>query len=229
VIEAIASAKTSAESITLIRQQFDVHVASLLAHSKVTPLDVPWVRATYPKEWITEYLLHGYANSDPVVKQGFTKTVPFEWSEINLDRAGLAMMKAAEKHGIGRSGYSIPVTDLQGRRGLFSINSHRDGLEWRFFLQVNAAMLAELANIIHRRLITETCGGHAFPRLSKREKSALQLSAQGYDYNAVADKLGISYHTAKSYLASARNKLDAVTTSQAVAKAISLRLISPVS
>lgn len=63
--------------------------------------------------------------------------------------------------------------------------------------------------------------------LSPRERECLLRLAQGMRAAQVADALGLSDRTVEHYLASARRKLEAATSTEAVAKAILLRIIHP--
>ena len=60
-----------------------------------------------------------------------------------------------------------------------------------------------------------------------RVAETLYWTAQGKDYKEIAIIVGISDHTVRTYMRSARYKLDCANLSQAVAKAIKLRLINP--
>jgi len=61
--------------------------------------------------------------------------------------------------------------------------------------------------------------------LSPREADALTFLALGYSRAQIAETLEISEHTLRVYVESARFKLGAMNTTQAVARALSLGLI----
>lgn len=61
--------------------------------------------------------------------------------------------------------------------------------------------------------------------LSRRESECLAWAAQGKTYTEIAMLVGISFGSVKSYLDSARYKLDAVNLPHAVALAITYGLI----
>jgi DNA-binding CsgD family transcriptional regulator len=63
--------------------------------------------------------------------------------------------------------------------------------------------------------------------LSNREREALQWIAAGKSQQDVGDILGISGRTVEVHLRSAREKLGALTTVQAVGRAIAFGLIYP--
>ena len=65
----------------------------------------------------------------------------------------------------------------------------------------------------------------ANPRLTDRERQALELIVKGLTYQEVADTLGISRHTATSHIRSIYRKLEVRSRSEAVYEAISLGLV----
>lgn len=65
------------------------------------------------------------------------------------------------------------------------------------------------------------------PNLSQREVEILQWIAAGKSQQDVGDILGISHRTVEVHLRSGRDKLYALTTPQAVARAIAMGLIYP--
>ena len=62
--------------------------------------------------------------------------------------------------------------------------------------------------------------------LSPRERECLMWLSVGLRAQEVSEKLGTSYRTVEKQIASARKKLGANTNEQAVAKALTLGLIS---
>ena len=67
----------------------------------------------------------------------------------------------------------------------------------------------------------------AHPLLSGREREVLQWVAAGKSQQDVGDILGISTRTVEVHLRSAREKIGALTTVQAVGRAIGLNIIYP--
>jgi RNA polymerase sigma factor (sigma-70 family) len=65
------------------------------------------------------------------------------------------------------------------------------------------------------------------PQLSSRETEILQWIAAGKSQQDVADILGISQRTVEVHLSSGREKLGALNTPQAVARAVALGIIYP--
>lgn len=213
-------------ALELVRERFGVHATYHLAQTVAGRVDLPYVRTTYPPEWIARYLLAGYVRSDPIAMAGFERVLPFDWSEIEVPETAMPMMLDALKHGLGPAGFSVPILDRNGRRGLFSINGNATVGPWQDFIRVNRESLLEIAHVVHRMAIKELFGDETAPKLTSREREVLTWAARGKDYKDIGEIIGISHHTAKAYLKSARYKLDCSNLPQAVAKALSLRLIS---
>lgn len=190
-----------------------------------SPSADPYFRLTYPASWIKRYLQMGYGDVDPVLREGFLRTLPFSWSELNMQSATeTSFMADAVAHGVGPFGFSIPVLSKHGHRGLFTISFSRSEQEWKEFLAATQSTLIEIANRLHRRVIAEVFGEDR-PHLTTRELECLRWIGLGKDTSEIAVILNISPHTARDYLKSARYKLDCVTSAQAVSKAVKLGLL----
>jgi LuxR family transcriptional regulator, quorum-sensing system regulator CinR len=205
-----------------------LNVDHLVYHSSklgASPSADPYIRLTYPPSWIKRYLQMGYVDVDPVLREGFVRTLPFDWSELTVDseEQGAFLLDALE-HGVGPHGLSIPVSSKQGHRGLFSVSFSRSEEEWAEFVKTTLPALVEIANRIHQRVIKEVFG-EDHPRLTARELECLRWTAHGKDAGEIASILNISVHTTRDYLKSARHKLDCVTSAQAVSKAVMLGLL----
>lgn len=212
-------------AVVAVRDALDVHVTYHLAHTVSSATDDPFVRTTYPDHWIARYLLAQYVRVDPVVREGFQRILPFDWSELEVGEEAHAMMADSIAHGIGIWGYSVPVVDTGGRRALFSINANFSETDWREFISRFRDLIVEIAQIVHTIAITEVFGDQEVPNLSAREREVLIWTARGKDYKAIAIILNLSHHTVKAYMKSIRHKLNSTTMTQCVAKAIAARLI----
>lgn len=202
------------------------HATLHLAQTVSESAGMPYLRTTYPPEWVSRYIVKGYVKVDPVVKLGFQRALPFDWAELEATEEAQELMTESTKYGLGVSGYSIPVIDKSGRRSLFSVNSNHSAEEWMAFTDRHKQDWAELAHLLHKKAIFELYGERdPAPQLGPRELECLRWAAQGKDYRDIAMILQISDHTARGYLKSARHKLDCANLSQAVAKAIKLGMI----
>jgi LuxR family transcriptional regulator, quorum-sensing system regulator CinR len=228
-LEAVSESSTVEEAVVAVRDIYNLDNATYhLAQVASSDVDGPYVKSTYPAEWLTRYLLQGYVRVDPVVKAGFSRQLPFDWRELTLTADAAELMAEAQRFGLGGNGYSIPLVDKLARRALFSLNSKMPGDAWSLFISENATTLAEIAHKIHRKAIAELYGAKdPLPSLGPRELECLAWTAQGKETKDIAEILGISEHTVTGYLKAARYKLDCSNIAGTVAKAIRLRLINP--
>lgn len=227
--EAIRQSANVQEALFAFRQHFQVaNVTYHLAQTVSGNVDSPFVRTTYPDNWVARYLMRDYVKIDPVVQEGFSRQLPFEWAEVTPSIAAIELMMDAVAHGVGPAGYSIPVTDRASRRALLSINSAAADAAWSEQIEAHREEWAELAHLIHRKAVTELHGDKdPLPQLGRRELECLTWTARGKGSKEIAILLGLSEHTTKAYLKSCRFKLLCSNLPEAVTKAIKLRLINP--
>lgn len=227
-LDVVRKAETAEAAVAIVKDAFGIeYVTFHMAKSIAGYHDTPYVKSTYPPEWLTRYLLRGYAAVDPVVLEGFQRVLPFHWSDLETSSVQAEFLEDAKKHGVGLSGYTVPIIDREGRRSLFSLSSAMPQKEWRAHIQHIGPDVIEAGHMIHRFAVRELYGENFFPQLGPREIECLSWTAQGKDSPAIAMILGLSDHTVRAYLRSVRHKLCCSTLSQAVAKAIQLRIITP--
>jgi DNA-binding CsgD family transcriptional regulator len=201
------------------------HVVYHSSKLGASPSVDPYIRLTYPAAWIKQYLQNNYVDVDPVLREGFTRMLPFQWSELTVSTAAeMTFLHDALAHGVGPFGLSVPVIGKYGHRGLFSVSSSGTPEDWQAFVESKLPLLVEIANRLHQRVIREVFGEDR-PHLSARELDVLRWTALGKDAGEIAAILDISFHTTRGYLKSARHKLDCVTSAQAVSRAIKLGLL----
>ncbi|MDQ0455944.1 helix-turn-helix transcriptional regulator [Rhizobium paknamense] len=123
-----------------------------------------------------------------------------------------------------------PLLSRDSRNAFFVIARSCDTEEWRLARRCYDRDIYRLAGKFHARQIDRQ---HTEPlhdeqaSLTQREKEALLWTAAGKSYWETSIILGISERTVRYFMANARNKLDAVSNTQAVAKAMSQGLIPP--
>ena len=143
----------------LLRVDHIVYHSSKLGASPSDPQRGPYIRLTYPATWIMRYLQMGYGDIDPVLREAFRRTIPFEWSQLTIEsEAEASFLADAAAHGVGPHGFSIPVLSKRGHRGHFGLSSSRPTREWLTFLRTARPTLIEIANRLHRRVIAEVFG-----------------------------------------------------------------------
>jgi len=229
IVETVRRAKNIEEAIFLVRDGFGLlHATFYMNVSGAAPLDYSFVRTTFPPQWISRYVLRAYLSQDPVIRAGFSSMQPFAWHELELSEREREFMEDARMHGVGPQGYSIPTTDRFSRRSLFSLAADLDLSIWVDFIRKHARAAIEIAQILHQKAIDELeLGPAAGTILAPRELECLLWTAKGKDSKAIAGILNLSEYTVRSYLRTARQKLQCRTLSQAVGKAVRQRLIDP--
>ena len=205
-----------------------IGVDHLVYHSSklgASPSADPYIRLTYPAAWIKRYLQMNYVDVDPVLREGFLRTLPFDWSELRVssEREGAFMLDALA-HGVGPFGMSIPLRSKRGHRGLFSLSSSGTEEAWKAYRKGSLPALIDIANRLHRRVIREVFG-EEHVHLTSREVECLHWTSLGKDAVEIAAILNLSPHTVRDFLKSARFKLDCASSAQAVSKATKLGLL----
>ncbi|MFC0217541.1 MULTISPECIES: helix-turn-helix transcriptional regulator [Pseudochelatococcus] len=225
---ATEAASTVGEAIVSLSKIYNIDFVTYhFAQTIIDSVDSPFVRTNYPDEWVSRYLLNGYVKVDPIVKEGFLRQLPFHWREIEIPPDAYDFFQDAQRHGIGENGFSIPIVDKVRRRALLSMNSMKAPSIWNRTVNRHKEEWVELALLVHQKAVLELYGERdPAPSLSPRELECLHWTALGKGYKEIALILGISDHTARSYLKSARIKLGCVTISSAATLALHLRLIT---
>jgi len=165
---------------------------------------------TYSQEWIDHYTENGYALRDPMVAWGFTKDGASKWSEIDLPDPFNILGQAAS-FGL-KFGVVVSIGELRSRS---ICGCARDDRE---FNDEEIKRITRLVETLHEATDPPDS-------LTKAQKDALQLIADGHRHAAAAAKLGISESALKARLTSARNRLLARTTAEAIQRAKDYRLL----
>ena len=228
VKERLAKTGSVTEALHLIQSVYRVDFITYhLASTVIGDFDAPFVRTTYPDAWVSTYLLKGYVAIDPVAREGFLRQLPFDWRELEVGPEMLMFLEDAIRHGIGRFGFSIPISDKAGRRAILSLNSNASAEDWEDMVGAHRSEWVDLAYLVHQIAVFELHGASdPIPALSPRERECLYWSALGKDYKDIALILGLSHHTTRSYIKSARTKLGCATISAAATLALKLRVIT---
>ncbi len=186
----------------------------------------------YPPEWWSHYKEQGYMAHDPTVAHCAEYNVPLVWSAI--DNRSLhqpeahKMMADASDFGL-RNGLSIPTHGSRGESSMLSFttaepDSRSDGQILHFlpFLQALTPFVHEAAQrVIEIKEITP-----AKPKLTPREKECLLWAAEGKTSWETSQILTISERTVVFHLQNSAAKLGVSGKQHAVARAISMGLIS---
>src|SRR5690606_24835696 len=137
-------------------------------------------------------------------------------------------MADARAHGVGSFGHAFPTIDRFSRRSLLSVSGEMDKEAWLELIVMHAAALTRIARILQDKALSElSLPARPTSILAPREAECLLWTARGKDAKAIAAILELSEYTVRSYLRTARQKLQCRTLSQAVAKAVQQRIINP--
>ncbi|MCB1469048.1 MAG: LuxR family transcriptional regulator [Rhizobiaceae bacterium] len=177
----------------------------------------PVLAVTYSAEWIEHYIERQFVEIDPVIQLGFRRLLPLDWRDFDCsDNRIKTLFGEASEFGFGKRGLSIPVHGRHGDRGLLSITSDLSERDWVREKLLYLRDFQVLAMHIHGKLL-QLEGHHRLSRaLSPRELECLQWIAQGKTAWECAKILGLSQHTVRCYLESARHKLNATSNTHAV-------------
>jgi LuxR family transcriptional regulator len=164
----------------------------------------------YPSDWVEYYNANSYYLRDPLVFWGIGTTGIARWSEIPLPDPFNVLKKAAA-HGMN-FGVVASCGPITSRSMAGICRSDRE------FSDSEMALLADITARLH-------IAARPSSDLTKAQIEALQCIADGDRHTAAAAKLGISESAFKARLTSARLRLEARTTSEALRKAREYRLL----
>jgi DNA-binding CsgD family transcriptional regulator len=215
-----------------IADHYDLsHVAFVGLHLPQTGRETrPFSYLTYPKEWQERYLSQGYLTFDPAIHRAMDSIVPLDWTTIDKKESKVrALFGEAREFGIGQTGITFPIRGCRGELALLTVSGSFNDSDWRDFKRENLADLQILSfyvyNMIERNGAIEI---HAPPKLSNREVECLKWASCGKTFEDISVILNLSPRTVKFYMDTARHKLNCLSITHAVARAVSLRIIPPV-
>ena len=154
------------------------------------------------------------------------RVLPIEWSEITAPNDGLKQFFGeATEFGLGRRGVSFPVHGHHGDRSLFSVSADMSDREWDWARRTSLRQFPVIAAHLHDAILRIEGVQLARPRLSPRELECLRWTSEGKTVWECGMILGLSPHTVRCYLESARHKLGAASNTHAVSIALKTGLI----
>ncbi|MCW3783978.1 helix-turn-helix transcriptional regulator [Defluviimonas salinarum] len=222
-IAALQQATTLEElraAVSGLRDQYEVE--HFVYHS-VNSTGQQYAVLTYAADWVDRYIEQDYARIDPVVQGCFRRFHPVDWKLLDWSgRPARAFLSEAIDAGVGNQGFSVPIRGPNGQFAMFTVSDRSGDARWRNFTAEHVADLILIAHFINLKALEIERGTdyRALHSLSPREVDALTKLAMGLNRAQAADSLAISEHTLRAYVESARFKLGAANTTQAVARAI---------
>lgn len=183
----------------------------------------------YPDPWKEHYVKSGFHRIDPTLHKASRSIAPVDWRRLERDSQFHQVFRDASDFGITDRGLTIPVRGPYGDTGMLSVTRNCSVAEWDKLVAHIIPELQSVAVHVHDTVMRSDVLSRAlrYPALSTREREILQWVAAGKSQQDVGDILGISHRTVEVHLRSGREKLYALTTPQAVGRAIALGLIYP--
>lgn len=152
-----------------------------------------------------------------------TSSIPFAWRRgARSDPAPSPLATAENPLGLDGAGIAFPLPAAAGRLGLAVFAGATAPLSGEEIVGLHLRCIGLFSSLLEK---AQAPAGDV-PAMSNRELDCLRLSADGKTSEEIAAMLGLSMHTATQYLTSAAQKLDAVSRTHAVAKALRLGLIT---
>lgn len=222
LLDKIIKANSMDQIVRMIVPELGVdHVTFHLLKSFGFSVANPFVRTTYPDDWVSHYLLNSYIAIDPVVQHAMAEGESFGWNELKLKLEHRDMMVASINYGLGASGHSFVFEDEHGRQSVLSLNSSMEARLWRNHMEALIDLCETILPVVHAKGVTEALAERGgMPSLTPRELECLSRSSSGQSYSTIAAELDLSEHTVRSYLKMARTKMGCSTLAQAVGKAV---------
>ena len=184
---------------------------------------------TYSDEWKEHYGANKFQNSDPTLILPMRSIAPVDWSRLSGRDDFKQVFEHARDFKISEQGLSIPIHGPYGEVGLLSVARDTAPEDWGKLQRSIIMDLQTAAVSLHDTVMQSDSLGRALhrPTLSEREREVLQWTAAGKSQIDIGDILSISSRTVEVHLRSARSKLAAITTPQAVGRAIAMGIIYP--
>lgn len=165
---------------------------------------------SYRQDWADHYTNNGYALRDPMIGWGFSTVGACRWSELNVpDPFGI--LEEAAEYGL-RYGVTVSCGRVSSRTIAGAARGDRE------FEDAEISRVETIVNRLHD--MTEPPES-----LTDAQVEALRLIAAGDRHAAAAAKLNISESALKARLMSARQRLLARTTAEAIQRAKDYRLL----
>lgn len=190
----------------------------------------------YPPEWVSRYLDRDYLLLDPIVAHCHDRPTPLLWQEVQPvgrlagnphQRRIRQMFGEAREFGLG-TGISVP---LHGPGLAWGLMSFAAGLQAGAELAARLPDLHLVAHFTHEaaRRFAQPKLPAKLPPLTRRERECLFWASQGKTSWEIGQLLAIAERTAIFHLQNAAQKLGVCGRQAAVARAISLGMISTAS
>ena len=187
----------------------------------------------YPKEWRAHYVEHNYQEIDPTYYHCITKrqTIPVIWDNRVFKGSKETRMRNESKEFGLLYGASFAVHGGHGEAAMLSLASSQDSYRAQQDILSIIGKSQLLACYLHEAIqrIVLSKGPLLLTKmeLTLREKECLLWAAEGKTGGEIADILQITERTVTFHLQNAGNKMGASNRQHAIARALSMGLITP--
>ncbi len=116
---------------------------------------------TYPDEWVTRFINRRYFTIDPVSRASVAAESGFFWDTLDVSSPPvLAFYHDAKAHGIGPSGYTLPIITERGDKIAISVSSPEE----------REAFRERIGHVEQDLLTVGFCITEAFSRLASEDR-----------------------------------------------------------
>lgn len=185
----------------------------------------------YPKEWWKHYTDSDYKKIDPIVRHAAEKVIPVIWGkQLCSSPAATKFMGEAKEFGLV-NGASFPVHGQRGEFSALNLATSRNSRETKRDLVAAMGKAQLLACYVHEAVQRIVLSKGPLPvqkiKLTEREKECLLWAADGKTSWEISQIINISEHTVVFHLRNVVSKMGVTNRRQAVARALSMGLMSP--
>lgn len=174
-----------------------------------------WVRATYSRAWVDNYVAKSYIQIDPTIQFGLTQTGHITWSQLGRRHPETeSFFGDAKGYGL-KDGNTLSIRSSGG----ISILSC-SGPKWQDDEIKRAS--AALHGLAALHSTPENMQGVA---LNEREKDVLRLMCSGLKDQDIADVLGVKVETVRARRRKAMQATDTSTIAQLISEVTKKSLI----
>ncbi|WP_417727329.1 autoinducer binding domain-containing protein [Roseovarius sp.] len=185
--------------------------------------------ANYSTDWVTHYMTGGLHRIDPTIHVSRKAIAPVDWDRLERTPHFKTVFAKASDFRMSERGLTIPVRGPYGDIGIFSVTRNCGDSQWLALRKHVIGNLQMAAVHMHDNVMSSNLAMSALrlPSLSQREREILQWVAEGKSQQDIGDILAISHRTVEVHLRSVRSKLGALTTPQAIGRAVGLGIVKP--
>jgi DNA-binding CsgD family transcriptional regulator len=183
--------------------------------------------ATYAPDAVRSYLTRRAFDFDPVARHLQSSTTVAASEELDWSStAAQEVRELKQRFGVGPSGLCVSVFGPCGAWGMVTLSSSRTPAPWSGNMAEARCMFSRIGTLFFEQMLKAAPRQRAVSHpLSRREAEALTWTAKGKTIAETAIILGLAASTVRHLIDAARHKLEAATKTEAVAKALTRRLI----